>query len=82
MEEFGCGKYSLKFQPNYDIQKIINSLNYLRYLQIELNVTKLPTNFLIESKDQRSLLNGVAIKSQQNLTIKSGAFQLNKSNLL
>ena len=55
----------------------------LRDLSIQLNDTFIPANTIVFPHNSKSqTLNGAAIKSQQNLTIKSGAIQLKSLTFL
>lgn len=71
---FDCYYCSLVHQ---NVSKIIYPMTNLWQLSIELNDTEIPANTIVFPYNSKSqTLNGVAIKSQQNLTIKSGAIKL------
>lgn len=55
---------------------MINSLSALESLHIGLNISEIPTNAIVPSSGNKSLINDIAISSKyHNLTVKTGAFQ-------
>ena len=72
---FSCYNCPLVHQPpKYDIYKMINQLINLSVLKMSLNVTEIPENAFVPITN-RSELVLIELKSFQNLTIKSNAFQ-------
>lgn len=71
MRQFKCHKCPL----DNDVYKIINQMD--ANLNLELYVTEIPSNAF----GLNSTLTSVTFKSYQNLTIKSGAFQLNQLDI-
>ena len=78
---FECFECSLVNQPpKYDIEKLTNSMNNLLIVSLELNVTEIPANVTGQHAN-RSLIS-LYIKSHQNLTIKSNAFEFDDLSFL
>ena len=73
---FWCINCELPDSPsNYNIWTTLSQLKQLQLLFIDLNVANIPSNAIKSNDDQRSKLKYLAIKSKQNLTFKSNAFQ-------
>lgn len=72
IQSFNCYDYPIVNQPpKYNIIKVVKNFIVLKELYLNLNVTEIPKNMI----GQHSNLSILWIKSPQNLTIKSGAFQ-------
>lgn len=73
IKAFYCSQCLLENQPpKYDLQTLFNQMTKLEILSIGLNVTQLSWSILPNGQQK---LKRLIIKSTQNLTIKSGAFQ-------
>lgn len=73
IKAFYCSQCLLENQlPKYDLQALFNQMTKLEILSIGLNLTQLSWSILPNGQQQ---LKRLTIKSAQNLTIKSGAFQ-------
>ena len=78
LRQFFCVNCAIQHQPpKYSLNNVLNQMSQLQQLTIGLNVTELPT---IQPIDNQTSLDRIIIfNNQQNLTIKSGSFQLLKS---
>lgn len=72
---FSCYNCPLVHRPpKYDIYKMINKMIHLSVLKMSLNVSEIPENAFVPTTNHSELAL-VELKSFQNLTIKSNAFQ-------
>ena len=75
IKSFFCLTCSIQQQtPKYDIETVLNEMTELEDLTIGLNVNEIPSNALQPIGGQ-SKLALILITANQNITIKSGAFQ-------
>lgn len=65
--------------PNYDVWKSLSTLIQLNSLSIGLNVTEIPTNAILPKDGSESQLQYFTLKSFNNITIRSSAFQYLKN---
>lgn len=73
---FSCASCSLVHDPpEYDFRSVFSQMVNLITLSIKLNVNYLPTSAIEPIGGKQSKLTNLLIQSEQNLTIKSGAFQ-------
>lgn len=60
--------------PNFDVWKVLSSMNMLEDVSIGLNANEIPSNAIVSNDGKESQMQSLTIKSKQNLTIRSNAF--------